>query len=252
MNIPFNFILFLHIIFPFSAQGLATNIPEGMIFIKGGCFKMGTDKRIEYQRDHFNDRERPVHEVCVDSFYMEKMEATQKEWETVMNIKLNIHNLSHHGDNLPMNRIRWIEAVDYCSRKGRRLPTEAEWEYSARAGTNTLNPWGDDIESDHLWFEANSVRKPHNVGTKKPNPWGLHDMIGSVWEWVSDWSSETFYKNSPNKNPKGPKDGSHHVIRGGSWVDSEKEIRAAVRYPGEADLTQDFLVGVRCAKDIKN
>ena len=211
---------------------------------------MGTNKRFEYQKDHFNDRERPVHKVCLDSFYLEEMEATQKEWENIMGITLNIHQLAYHGENLPMNRISWNEAVDYCSRKKRRLPTEAEWEYAARAETQTLNPWGDQIDYNSLWFEANSVRVPHAVGTKNPNPWGLHDMIGSVWEWVSDWSSENYYSESPKNNPMGPKFGSHHVIRGGSWVDSEKEIRAAVRYPGEADLTQDFLVGVRCAKSV--
>ncbi|NIP99470.1 MAG: SUMF1/EgtB/PvdO family nonheme iron enzyme, partial [Nitrospinaceae bacterium] len=115
--------------------------------------------------------------------------------------------------------ISWEEANEFCTRQGTRLPTEAEWEYAARAGSQTLYPWGDEIDGDYVWYLGNSIRRLPPVGTKKPNAWGLHDMIGSVWEWVADWYSDHYYENSPVDSPQGPRDRtSWHVIRGGSWV----------------------------------
>jgi formylglycine-generating enzyme required for sulfatase activity len=91
------------------------------------------------------------------------------------------------------------------------------------------------------------------VGSKKANAWGVHDMLGSVWEWVSDWYSVTYYEKSPRKDPKGPKDRrSHHVIRGGSWVDDKSQLRTGTRHPGMADATESYLVGVRCARNLKS
>ena len=152
-----------------------------MVLIPSGCFQMGTKEVIEFEVGRKNIRERPIHKVCLDAFHMDKYEVTQKQWEEVFEGKINIHQTPHHGPDLPVDFSKWEEATEYCSKKEKRLPTEAEWEYAARAGSKELMPWGKEIDSDYVWYEGNSVRRPHPVGSRKANAWGLHDMIGSVW-----------------------------------------------------------------------
>ncbi|MFQ5449900.1 MAG: formylglycine-generating enzyme family protein [Nitrospinaceae bacterium] len=227
-----------------SPSFASENPPDGMVRVAGGCFMMGTNKVFYYELGRENIRERPAHRVCLDSFYLDKYEITQKQWEAVM----GYNNSAFKGLDLPVTHIRWKEAVEYCSRLGGRLPTEAEWEYAARAGSQADNPWGNGINREFLWYAKNSARHVSSVGKKKPNAWGLYDMMGNVWEWVSDWFAEDYYKKSPMKNPKGPRTRqSWHVIRGGSWVDEDNLIRVTVRYRGMADPTDTFWVGARCA-----
>jgi len=175
-------------------------------------------------------------------------ETTQEKWE-----KMKLPNNSvFKAPNIAVNQIKWEDANSYCKKTGGRLPTEAEWEYAARAGTTTEYPWGEKINRSYVWYGGNSGHTHHPVGTRKPNPWGLYDMLGGVWEWVSDWYGEFYYKTSPIQNPKGPKNIiSWHVIRGGSWVDDKQFVRTTIRYPGLADNTYDYWVGFRCARDIK-
>ena len=175
---------------------------------------MGTDQNAIYEDDDDNTREKPAHKVCLDGFYMDTYEVTQKKWDAVM--KMN-RSVFHHPDQ-PITHIKWREAKSYCHKVGKRLPTEAEWEYAARAGSKTKFPWGDEIDDDYLWYAGNSPREIPQVGKKKPNAWGLHDMMGNVWEWTMDWFSYTYYKSSPAKNPKGPTRQSFRVIRGASWM----------------------------------
>lgn len=223
---------------------LAKNPGEEMVRIPKGCFQMGTAEIHHYFDQEPNNRERPVHKVCLDSFYIDKYEASQKKFREI--IGRNTSKL--FNDDWPTDHVRFLDAESYCSLQGKRLPTEAEWEYAARAGTQKENPFGNNF-NDYVWHATNSVRTHHPVGSRKPNAWGLHDMLGSVWEWVSDWYSPSYYQNSPQKNPKGPKDRrSHHVIRGGSWTDDKSLVRVSSRHPGMADATESFLVGVRCAR----
>ena len=236
--------LILALAFPVSS--LAKDVPDGMVLVPGGCFMMGTNKVFEYKMGWQNEREQPAHKVCLDSFYLDKYEVNQKSWQALM-----VHNNSPiKGPDLPVSEIDWNEAVRYCAKTGNRLPTEAEWEYAARAGSKADNPWGDGIDRDYLWYGGNSHRKPSPVGTKKPNAWGLHDMMGSVWEWVADWFSHSYYEDSPVNNPQGPPRHSWRVIRGGSWLDDEDFIHVTVRYEGMSDPTEDYWVGVRCARSI--
>jgi len=218
-----------------------------MAAIPGGCFMMGTDKIFWYKPDEWdNVRERPAHKVCLDPFLMDRTEATQKQWEKVM----GHHNSIYRGPDLPVQEVSWEAARDFCLKQGKRLPTEAEWEYAARAGTQGTNFWGEGIDDDYLWWVGNSARTPHPVATRKPNPWGLYDMTGNVWEWVKDWYEEDYYKKSPVNNPRGPeKRQSWRVIRGASWVEEEIDIRITIRMRGLADPTEDFWVGARCAQN---
>ena len=167
----------------FSSQLLAAE--KDMIRIKAGCFMMGTNQDAIYEDDDNNYREKPAHKVCLDGFYIDPYEVTQKKWDAVM--KMN-RSVFHHPEQ-PITHIYWREARSYCHKVGKRLPTEAEWEYAARAGSKTKFPWGDEIDDDFLWYAGNSPREIPHVGKKKPNAWGLYDMMGNVWEWVEDWLS---------------------------------------------------------------
>ena len=132
----------------------------------------------------------------------------------------------------------------------KRLPTEAEWEYAARAGSQSRFPWGNEIDNNRMWYSGNSPREIPHVGKKTPNAWGLHDMMGNVWEWVEDWFSLNYYSKSPDKNPKGPTRQSFHVIRGGSWMIDDEYLRVTARHRGMSDPTESYWVGVRCAKSL--
>jgi formylglycine-generating enzyme required for sulfatase activity len=148
----------------------------------------------------------------------------------------------------PAIGISWLNTQSFCKwlqiRTGKpyRLPTEAEWEYACRAGSKTAYPFGDDPAQlgDYAWFKDNSDCKTHPVAQKKPNAWGLHDMVGNVREWVQDFYAPDTYaanaKSNPAQNPTGPKDGKvkvgaeyAHVARGGDWDGPPEELRSATR-----------------------
>ena len=201
----------------------------GMEFalIQPGEFMMGSDKG--------NDDEKPMHEVRLSKpFYLGKYEVTQGQWQAVMG-----NNPSRFkGDpNLPVEQVSW-EAVQAFIRKLNakedgttyRLPTEAEWEYAARAGTTTAYSFGDDplLLGEYAWYSGNAKGKTHPVGQKKSNAWGLHDMHGNVWEWVQDWYSKP-YPSGTVTDPQGPASGSIRVYRGGSWITHARYCRVSYR-----------------------
>ena len=140
----------------------------------------------------------------------------------------------------PVLNVSWNDAIAFCKwlseREGReyRLPTEAEWEYACRAGTTTRYFAADSLEElgDYAWYDGNSGGRPHRVGQKLANAWGLFDMHGNVFEWCSDWYSADYYANSPLEDPTGPESGSFRVGRGGSWVDAAVYCRSAYRSRG--------------------
>lgn len=223
------------------------------VYIKGGCYKMGSP--VNESGRYAN--ESPVHEVCVDGFYMAKYEVTNAQYRL---FKQNHHVRKYRGesldaDNLPAVLVRWSEAQKYIqwlnekSQKSYRLPTEAEWEYAARGGTTTARYWGDDPDMACSYANVHDITGKkqnikflfpnHNcddgyagmspVGSFKPNAFGLYDMIGDVWDWCSDWFDENYYSVSPRMNPQGPSSGKLRVCRGGGWRSEPNLARSAAR-----------------------
>jgi formylglycine-generating enzyme len=199
------------------------------VFVKGGCFRMG-----DTFGDGFPD-EIPVHEVCVDDFWMGKYEVTQAQWQKVMG---NNPSEFKKGGNYPVERVNmddteaFIEKLSAASKRPYRLPREAEWEYAARSG-GKAEKWAGTSEQgalgEYAWYDANSDKQTHPVGQKKPNGLGLYDMSGNVMEWCKDWYEKPYYRRSPKENPKGPESGQYRVLRGGCWLHDAVDARASNR-----------------------
>ena len=229
----------LEIIIPQTLTSSFGNIE--FIFVKGGTFRMGSNNG--------DDDEKPIHTVTVDDFYIGKYEVTQKQWKEIMG-----NNPSYFkGDNLPVGNVRWndvqkfIEKLNQKTGKNYRLPTEAEWEYAARGGVETIHESsqtkyaGSNNIGDVAWYSSNSGSKTHAVGTKQANELGIYDMSGNVWEWCSDWYGS--YSSGSQNNPQGASSGSGRVLRGGSWLLNTSYCRIANRlgyYPGPSSGYDGF------------
>jgi formylglycine-generating enzyme required for sulfatase activity len=152
------------------------------------------------------------------------------------------------NDRMPIVKITWDEAQAYCGWVGGRLPTEAEWEYAARAGSTEAR-FGplDEI----AWYDWNSGDRAHEVGQKRANAWGLFDMLGNVWEYVSDWYEENYYQHSPSNDPQGPASGQFKVLRGGSWLNYAWCGRVSYRLR-ESPSLRGVNGGLRCVREVGN
>ncbi|MEO5332333.1 MAG: SUMF1/EgtB/PvdO family nonheme iron enzyme [Magnetococcus sp. YQC-5] len=177
----------------------------------------------------------PQHSVTISKpFYMQTTEVTQGQWKAVM--KKNPSYFSSCGEKCPVENISWHDVQKFLvamNAKGEgsyRLPTEAEWEYAARAGTRTGYSFGDTVGmlGDYAWHAPNASAQTHPVGSRLPNPWGLYDMHGNVWEWVSDYLSP--YKGDAVTDPSGPSRGFYRVIRGGSFIRTPDYLRSSTRF----------------------
>jgi formylglycine-generating enzyme required for sulfatase activity len=210
------------------------------VLIPAGEFMMGTGPR--------------THNVRITKpFYLGVTEVTQGQYKKVMGD--NPRSFSRTGD-FPVERVSWEDAVEFCkklsAKEGEtyRLPTEAEWEYACRAGSTTRYCFGDDESQlgEYAWFNENSNRRTHPVGTKKPNAWGLYDMHGNVWERCQDWLG--YYAESPTEDPLGPATGSYRVYRGGSCYSNARNCQSSNR-SGSPPTARDHNQGFRVARDSK-
>ena len=233
-----------------------------MVQIAGGRFIMGDKDEVDAK----------PHEVVVSSFLMDKRLVTQEQYRKIMGANPS----RWKGDKNPVEQLRWSEAAEFCNKRsmleglqpcydlktrdcnfeatGYRLPTEAEWEYACRAGTTTAYFFGDTPSKlgDYAWFDKISGGRPQPVGQKRPNPWGLYDICGNVWEWCNDFYKVDYYQEGPQQDPRGPKTGETKAVRGGAWRFSAESCRSGYRYnenPGSADACFGYDVyGFRCVR----
>jgi len=220
-----------------------------MIYVRGGTFMMGCGP--EQEEDCFEYEEAP-RRITLSDYYIGKYEVTQAQWQSVMGD--NPSNFKR--EYLPVENVSWDDVQEFVNKlnaaTGRtyRLPTEAEWEYAARGGgqSKKYKYSGSNDVGDVAWYENNSEDTTHPVGTKNANELGIHDMSGNVWEWVSDWYGE--FGVGPQKNPKGPGEGSFRVIRGGGWGSYARSARVSNFYSNEPDKRHKIL-GFRLACDFK-
>ena len=248
---------------------VVTSSGAEMVALPAGEFLMGSDRG--------NPDEAPAHKVKISAFLIDKFEVTH-----AMFTKAQLPNPSHWQDNpkKPVERVRWRDAKLYCNERslleklrpcynektpdfdcdyaasGYRLPTEAEWEYACRAGTDGPYDFGQpDKLRQFAWFADNATDKTHAVGEKKPNRWGIYDLYGNVSEWCEDVYSPTYYKDSPPVDPTGPPNPGKdvkRVMRGGSWKASADMCRATLRQgerTGDSDACffTDYC-GFRCVR----
>ncbi len=235
-----------------------------LALIPAGQFQMGSPPTEDRRRDN----EGPQHEVFLTkSFYLAVHPVTQDQYECVMET-----NPSHFRDDLggglshPVEMVNWTSAITFCrllsempeERKARRryrLPTEAEWEYGCRGGTQTPFYFGSSLSHDQANFEARhpygdgtsglALNKTTPVGSYLPNAFGIYDAHGNVWEWCADWFEGDYYRNSPRENPPGPLKGQFRVLRGGSWRNHATTCRSAYRnalLPSKCDMFTGFRV----------
>jgi len=274
----FRYLLLSAILFTFSTCRKTNTDPESaekseeittasgvvMVSLPGGWFEMGNENG--------NADEQPKHRVFLRPFRIDKYEVTQEEYA-----KYPLPNPSHFKNpKHPVEQMTWHDAIEYCNERsqaegldlcydlktgkcnfeanGYRLPTEAEWEYACRAGTNTKYSFGSDRGQlkECSWFKENSLGKTHPVGKKKANPWGLFDIHGNVAEWCHDWYAGNYYQNSSAKNPQGPGKGTERVLRGGSWNNTADACRST--YRGKSASLNDSCrtsdaIGFRCVRN---
>jgi len=184
--------------------------------------------------------EKPAHRATITrGFWLGETPVTQQAYQRVTG-----QNPSHFdGANLPVESVNWDEARAFCMAIGGRLPTEAEWEYAARAGSRGARYGNLD---DIAWYQENSGGTTQGVGQKRANAFGLYDMLGNVWQWVADWYGS--YPSGGESDPSGAESGNHKLLRGGSWVNLSGVVRVSFRN-GYVPILRENGIGLRCVRE---
>ena len=240
--------------FPFreSDQEITTDLNQilrglRMVAIPAGEFAMGSEDE---------ENEKPVHRVKLKSFEMSATSVTQAQYEAIMGVNPSVHKKEgeKHGEELPVENVSWNDAMVFCEQLTKKmngrytitLPTEAQWEYACRAGSDTPFHTGENLTTDQANYDGNYPYRNHPkglfvgkttpVGNYPPNAWGLYDMHGNVWEWCLDWYDKNYYEASKKNDPAGAETGALRVLRGGCWLGYAQDCRSAYRYDASPDF----------------
>ena len=242
-----------------DAHPLTVVIDENQVYarIPAGSYMMGTTALREAVAEMPEPDpsmiwdEAPQHKVIFDrDFYIGTTEVTQKQWLDIMNTRPGPDSHWNHADweKLPVTGVSWHDVQSFIAELNAksdiyeyRLPTEAEWEYAARANTTGLRPFPLDELDQHAWYIKTSNDEIQPVATKQANAWGLHDMLGNAWEWVADWYSPQTYRNSRTENPQGPEQGTKKIRRGGSYHCPAHLVRPGYRSADTPDKAYSVL-----------
>jgi len=225
-----------------------------MALIPAGSFEMGDAMN---EPESYMERSRPVHTVTLDGFYMDTTEVTVGQFKAFLadsgynwtGLWDGVSTYSPTDDH-PMIHVNWDDAVAYAEWAGKRLPTEAEWEYAARGGlAGKRYPWGDEITHNDANYSGTGGTDTWTynapVASFGANGYGLYDVAGNVWEWCQDWYGSDYYSNTVEANPLGPGKGSGRVVRGGYWYSDTYYLRVALRYD-YSPLYRSYGGGFRC------
>lgn len=228
--------------------------PAPSVMIPAGQFWMGVDGLLGLED------ERPRHPVILDAYAMDLYEVTVgryaaflKESGRMPPVFWDTVDLAAHADR-PVIGVDWQDADTYCRWAGKRLPTEAEWEYAARGTDERSYPWGNQTPTPEFAnygigarFSYGQTLMPAGHYEKGKSPFGLYDMAGNVWEWVHDWYGTNYYEGGDKQNPQGPEEGQFKVLRGGSWSELPKYLLAYGRFKLSPNMRNSY-IGFRCAK----
>ena len=266
INIVFSSCLFMS----GCMSGIKDDAKENMIFIPEGSFTMGFE--IDNDNEWGDMDEEPVHQVTLSSYWIDKYEITSSSFANFLNenkneahrfieitpsvtvkFENNVYQPRKGLENYPVNRVSWFGADAYCKWKGKRLPTEAEWEKAARGTDQRIFPWGNEFpDNSRVTFRRNFSEKGFQVmepvdGMKDGiSPFGVHQMAGNVWEWVSDWFDSSVYQDENRIDPKGPESGISKVLRGGNWYYKAYYMRTTYRFNEKPEIFKVWQ-GFRCA-----
>jgi len=232
-----------------------------MVLITRGGFFMGNPTEDDFHYDEY-----PSHKVYLDDFWIDCYEVTNRLYkkfidETGHRIPYvdaewakpyNWENGSYPPGRAeyPVVLVDWEDATSYAEWAGKRLPTEAEWEKAARGGlVKKQYPWGDQIDEKYANYFTSIISKNEMkaIGSLLPNPYGIYDIVGNVWEWCADWYGKIYYRVSPYKNPQGLEEGVYRVFRGGSWINKKEFLRCSER-ARNVPTHRSYIIGFRCAK----
>ena len=241
-----------------TASGFAWRVRDNssgieMLLVPPGTFQMGCIMGSDSYGCY--SWEQPVHTVTLtNAYYLGRYEVTQAQWQAQMGSNPSYFQGQADSPSRPVEQVSWNTIQNFNSATGLRLPTEAEWEFACRAGTTTPFHSGpgfpngttdDGLVGTIAWFNCDGGCNTHAVGMKAANALGLHDMLGNVWEWQSDWYGD--YTSSAQTNPTGPGSGSYRVLRGGAWYDNAGFVRSSSRIDGTPG-DSNYVIGFRVAR----
>ena len=269
----FTFFIFTYVLlFCSCTYIIKDNTNENMILIPEGSFTMGF--AIENENNWGDMDEEPVHEVNLSAFWIDKYEVTSSSYSKFLNenkkeahqfieitpavtvkVEKDVYKPRKSLENFPVNRVSWFGADAYCRWKGKRLPTEAEWEKAARGVDERIFPWGNEFpDNSRATYRRKfkekgfQVMEPVDGMINGISPYGVHHMAGNVWEWVSDWFDAAAYQDDKRIDPKGPESGISKVLRGGNWYYKAYYMRTTYRFNEKPDVFKVWQ-GFRCARN---